>query len=72
MVIIIVEKSNLNITLKFFDKIKNKRKNITTNRGIKKTVIASQGIFGYIKVNKLTILIEGSISKNVKNIFYET
>ena len=29
--------------IKFFDKIKNKTKNITTKRGINRTIVASQG-----------------------------
>ena len=42
----------------YFGKIKNKTKNITTNRGVNRTIIASQGRYEYIKVNKLIILIE--------------
>ena len=42
MVIVIVEKSILNTTLSFLIKQKTK-KNITTIRGTKKTIIASQG-----------------------------
>ena len=69
MVIIIVEISNLNTILKFFDKIKNKTKNITSNCGIKKTKIASQGRYDFIKANQLIILIQGSISRNVINTY---
>ena len=57
-----IEFKNKNIS---FEKIKNKTKNITSNCGIKKTIIATQGRYEYIKANKLIILIEGSISRNV-------
>ena len=53
--------------IKFFDKTKNTTKNITTNRGEKKTIIASQGRYEYINVNKVILLIEGGISENVLN-----
>ena len=55
--------------IQFFDKIKNKTKNITTNRGIIKTMIASQGRYENIKVNKLIIIIEGNISKIIINTY---
>ena len=62
---IIEFKYNIN----FFDKTKNKTKNITTKRGTKKTIIASQGRYEYIKVNKLIIILEGSISTNFINTY---
>ena len=67
MVINIVEKSNLNKKFKFFDEIKNKTKNITTNRGINRTIIASQGRYQLFKINKLIIIIERTTMKNVIN-----
>ena len=51
--------------IQFFDKIKNKTKNITTNQGVKRTIIASNGRYDYIGINKSIILIEGDIKKNV-------
>ena len=54
--------------IQFFDKIKNKTKNITT-KNIKKLIIASQGRYELIKTNKLSILIEGRIYKNVINTY---
>ena len=38
--------------IQFSDKIKNKTKNIMINRGVKRTIIASQGRYDYVKVNK--------------------
>ena len=55
--------------INFFDKIKNKTKIIATSRGLKNAIIASQGRYEYIKVNKLIFLIEGSISKIFINTF---
>ena len=47
---------------KFFDKIKNKTKNITIKHyhlhGLNKTMIASQGRYEIIRPNKLNFLIE--------------
>ena len=48
----------------FFDKIKKKTK-INTTRNIKKTKIASQNRSKLVKINKMIILIEGIISKNM-------
>ena len=45
--------------IRFFDKIKNKPKNITTKQGVKKTIIASNGRYEYIEIIKFIILIEG-------------
>ena len=64
MAIIVVEKSNLNTTFNFSITWKTKQKLL---RGAKKTIIASQRRYEYIKANKLIISIEGSISKNVIN-----
>ena len=49
---------------KFSDELRNKTKNVTTCNGVNKTKIASRGRFENIKVNKLIILTEGSISRN--------
>ena len=61
MMVVVVEKLSLNITINFLLKQKTKQKNITTNRGIKKTKIASQGRYEFIKINTLSIIIEGTI-----------
>ena len=47
--------------------MKNKTKIIMTNRGINRTIIATQGRYGVIKINNLIFLIEGTIKKNVIN-----
>ena len=57
---------------KFFDKIKNKTKNITIKNyhvhyGINKIKIASQGRYDLIKPNKLIILIEENFYRIVTN-----
>ena len=51
--------------IQFFDKIKNKEKNVTTERGVKKTIIASNRRYEYIEINKFIILIKRDIKKNV-------
>ena len=55
--------------VKFFDKIKNKTKNSTIKnyRGVRKTIVASKGVYEFVKVNTLSILIEGNIYKIVIN-----
>ena len=64
-------KIEVRCNLKCFDKIKYKTKNITIQHyhlhGTNKTIVASQGRYESIKPNKLIILIEGNISKNVIN-----
>ena len=65
-------KIEVRCNINFLDKIKNKTKNITisdyhVHRGMKKTIIASQGRYELIGSNKLSILIEGNIYKNVIN-----
>ena len=57
---------NVKYNIKFSDKIQNKTKYITTTCRIKKTIIASQERYEYIKVNKLINSIEG---ENVINIY---
>ena len=58
---------------KFFDEIKNKTKNFTIKHyhlhGINKTIVASQGRYELFKPNKLIILVQGIISKNVINTY---
>ena len=51
--------------IRFFDKIKNKTKNITTRHGHKRNIVASNGRYVYIEINTFIILIEGNILKNV-------
>ena len=51
--------------IRFFDRIKNKEKNIKTKRGVKKTKIASNGRYECIEINNFIILIKGDIKKNV-------
>ena len=69
MVINIVKKIEVEFNIHFFDKIKNKTKNITTKREINRTIIASNGRYENFKINKLIILLEGSIRKNVINTY---
>ena len=47
----------------------NKEKNILTKRGVKIFIIASNGRYEYIEINKLIILIEGDIKKIVRSTF---
>ena len=49
--------------IQFFDKIKNKTKNITTRHGPKRTIVASNGRYKYIEINTFIILIEGNTKK---------
>ena len=63
-------KMEVRCNIKFFDKIKNKTKNITIKHyhvhyGINKTIIASRGRYELVIPKKLIILIEGKIYKNV-------
>ena len=51
--------------IRFFDKIKNKTKNITTRHGPSSTIIASNGRFEYIEMNNFIIFLEGDIKKIV-------
>ena len=67
-------KIGVRCNINFFDKIENKTKNFTIKHyhvhyGINKTVIASRGKHGLVKPNKLIILIEGNIYKNVINTY---
>ena len=55
--------------IKYFDKIRNKTKNITTTGGVEKTIIASNGRYEYININKYTSIIEEGISINVINTY---
>ena len=55
--------------IRFFDKIKNKIKNITTSHSPNRTIMASNGRYEYIEISKFTILIEGDIKKNVKSAY---
>ena len=55
--------------IKFFDKLRNRIENITTRRGVEKTVITSNERYEYIESNIFTIIIEGNISKNVLNTY---
>ena len=47
--------------IRFFDKIKNETKNITTRHGPKRTIVASNGRYVYIEINTFIILIEANI-----------
>ena len=58
--------------IRFFDKIKNKPKNITTRQGVKKTIIASNGRYESIEINEFSILKEGCIKKNVINTYMKS
>ena len=60
-----VRKVELKHNTEFYDKIKNKTKNVTTKWGIDKTIIASNGRYKYIELKKSTLLIKGYLSKNV-------
>ena len=55
--------------IQFFDNIK---KNITTNRGRNRTIIASQGRYELVKIKKLIGIIEGTIKKNVINTYMKS
>ena len=60
-------KIEVGCNFKLFNKIKNKTKKITTIQyhGVKKSMVASQGKYELNKPNKLIILIERTIYKNV-------
>ena len=53
----------------FFDKITNKTKNTSTKHGVKRTLIASQGKYEFVKINKYIIVLEGEISKTIINVY---
>ena len=53
-------------------KEKNKTKNFTTRRCVDKTIIARNGRYEYVKINKFTIIIEGNKSKNVINTYMKS
>ena len=58
-----VRKLKLKYNTKFHDKIKNKTKNVISNCGIDKKMIASNGRYEYIEINKFTILLKGYYQK---------
>ena len=62
-----VKKLRLRLMSNFWIK-KNKTKTIRT-KGLKKSSIASQNRYELIKINKLLIIIEGTIRKNLKNTY---
>ena len=66
-------KLRLDVKLNFLIKKKNKTKKIMIKHyhlhGINKTMVASQGRFELIEPNKLIILIEETIKKNVINFY---
>ena len=43
--------------------MKNKEKSITTKRGVKKTILTSNGRYEFIEMNNFIILIQGDIKK---------
>ena len=65
-------KIEVRCNIEFFDKMKNKTKNITIKHyhvhyGTNKRIIASRERYGFFKPNKLILLLEGNIYKNVIN-----
>ena len=67
-------KIEVRCNIKFFDKMKNKTKNITIRHylvqyGKNETKIASRGRYAVIEPNKLIILLEGNIYRNVINTY---
>ena len=64
-----VKKFAIENNIEFFNKIRNKTKNLTTSRGVEKAIIASNGRYEYININNITIIIEGDISINVINTY---
>ena len=50
---------------KFFDKLKNKTKNLSTKHNPRKTIIASNGRYEYRQINNFLISIKGGIRKIV-------
>ena len=55
----------------FFDKVKNRTKNITNKRGVKRTKVATKGRYEYIDINKFKILTEGKFQKKCYTHLYE-
>ena len=55
------KKSEFESNINFYDKIENKTKNITTKRGVQITIVASNGRYDFVKINRLIILIKGNI-----------
>ena len=51
--------------IQFFDKNKNKTKNMSTKRGLNRTIIASNGRYHFIRINNFLISIKGEIKKDV-------
>ena len=49
----------------FFEKIKNKTKNLSTKHNPRKTIIASNRRYEYRQINNFMISIKGEIRKNV-------
>ena len=54
---------------RFFDKRKNKTKNITTKQGVKRTIKASKGTYENIEMKKFINLLERDIRKNFFRIY---
>ena len=59
----------MNYNEQFLYKRKYKTKIISTKRGVKGTLIASQGRYEFVKINKFVFVIEGEISKKVINVY---
>ena len=55
--------------VQFFDKIKNKTRNLSTKRGIIKTITALNGRYQYIQIYNFMISIKGEIKKDVINTY---
>ena len=55
--------------VRFFDKIKNKTKNISTRYGPNRTIVASNGRYKFVEINDFKILIEGEIKRDVINTY---
>ena len=65
MVIVIGKNWIINIIFDFFDKKLNKTKNITTKHNPNRTIVASNGRYAVIEINKFINIIEGNIKRNV-------
>ena len=56
-------KIDFKYNIQFYDKIKNKYKNVTTTHGVERTLLASNGRYEYDQINKFTIIVEKILIK---------
>ena len=64
---ILCRKIEVKCNVKLLDETKNKTKKIMimNYRGVRKTIVASNGVYEFVKVGTLSFLIGGTIYKNI-------